>query len=356
MLFTAHKNTDPTKLLMSNISLQNSFSLPLRVGLVGTGYAAKLRADTFQKDDRTTLVAVAGHTLEKTQEFCQNYGAHAISSWAELVNLAELDLVVVATVNRDHGAIVHAALKASKHVIVEYPLSLDVVEAEDLITLAKAQNLLLHVEHIELLGGVHQALKASLPEIGEVFYARYATIKPEHPAPRRWSYHTELFGFPLMGALSRLHRLTDLFGTVATVNCQTRFWRNTSGDQSDPYYHTCLCTALLQFSSGVMAEVTYGKGESLWQAERKFEVHGETGALILNGEQGVFIKTDGSIPLEVGSRRGLFAKDTGMVLDHLLSGAPLYITPEESLYTLKVAEAAKRSAETGKTVEIRSEE
>jgi len=32
--------------------------------------------------------------------------------------------------------------------------------------------------------------------------------------------------------------------------------------------------------------VTYGKGETLWQDERKFEVHGEKGGLIFN-DQGV---------------------------------------------------------------------
>ena len=55
---------------------------------------------------------------------------------------------------------------------------------------------------------------------------------------------------------------------------------------------------------------------------------------------------------EIGSRRGLFAKDTAMVLDHLTNGTPLYVTPEASLYTLKVADAAKQSAETGDAVEI----
>jgi biliverdin reductase len=38
------------------------------------------------------------------------------------------------------------------------------------------------------------------------------------------------------------------------------------------------------------------------------------------------------------------------VLDHIFNGTPLYVTPEESLYTLKVAEAARRSAETGLTI------
>jgi len=56
--------------------------------------------------------------------------------------------------------------------------------------------------------------------------------------------------------------------------------------------------------------------------------------------------------IAIGSRRGLFAKDTAMVLDHLIIGTPLYVTPEASLYTLKVADAASKSTATASTIEI----
>lgn len=326
------------------------FSRPLQIGLIGTGYAAKLRSQALQTEPRATLTAVAGHTPETTQAFSQTYAAKPINSWAELVQQPSLDLVIVATVNRDHGAIVRAALEAGKHVIVEYPLALDVAEATALIALAKAQAKLLHVEHIELLGNMHQALRTSLPTIGTPFYARYATIKPERPAPKRWTYHPELFGFPLMGALSRLHRLIDLYGAVATISCQTQF--GDRNEASDPYYTTCYCTAQLRFQSGLLADVIYGKGEALWQAERKMEVHGQAGALIFDGEQGLLVQAEGSQPIVLGSRQGLFAKDTAMVLDYLIDGTPLYVTPEASLYTLKVADAARRSVETGQTVTL----
>ncbi len=320
---------------------------PVRVGLVGTGYAAKLRAETLQTDARSQLLAVVGHAPEKTEEFAQTYQAKALPSWQNLVERSDLDLVIVSTINRDHGAIVRRSLETGKHVIVEYPLSFDVREAEELIALAQAQNKLLHVEHIELLGGLHQALKQSLSAIGNVFYARYSTINPQRPAPHRWTYQPDLFGFPLIGALSRLHRLTDLFGTVATVSCQARFW-----GKSSEFYQACLCTAQLGFNSGILAEVIYGKGETLWQDERKFEVHGEKGGLIFDGDQGVLVQAEETTPINVGSRRGLFAKETGMVLDHLVEGTPLYVKPDASLYALKVADAARRSAETGETVVI----
>jgi biliverdin reductase len=315
------------------------------VGLVGTGYAAKLRAETLLQDARSHLVAVGGNMPDRTAAFAFDYQAEAMSSPQQLVEREDVDLVVICTINKDHGAIAKAALQAGKHVVVEYPLSLDLKEAEELVALAKSQNKLLHVEHIELLGGLHQALKQNLSRIGQVFYVRYNTINPQHPAPRKWTYNHEMFGFPLSGALSRLNRLTDLFGKVKSVNCHQRYWAT-----EEDYYQTCFCTTQMCFDSGVLAQIIYGKGETLWQAERRFEVHGENGGLIFDGDTGVFVQEEQETPIEVGTRRGLFAKDTNMVLDHLFNGTSLYITPEESLYTLKVADAARRSAETGLTI------
>ncbi|MDJ0735742.1 MAG: Gfo/Idh/MocA family oxidoreductase [Nostocaceae cyanobacterium] len=319
----------------------------VRVGLVGTGYAAKLRAEAFVHDSRAHLVAIAGSQPERTLAFAQDYQCQGMNSCQDLLEREDVDLVVISTINRDHGAIARGALKAGKHVIVEYPLAMDVAEAQEIIALAKAENKLLHVEHIELLGGVHQALKSNLSEIGEIFYTRYNTIKPQLPSPRKWTYNHQLFGFPLMGALSRLHRLVDLFGKVITVNCHNRFWQT-----QREYYQSCLCIAQLSFSSGLLGQVIYGKGETMWQAERKFEIHGETGGIIVDDNRGILLKEGETVKIDIGSRRGLFAKDTSMVLDRLFLGTSLYISPEDSLYTLKVADAARRSAQSGLTAVV----
>ncbi|NET59290.1 MAG: Gfo/Idh/MocA family oxidoreductase [Symploca sp. SIO2E6] len=312
--------------------------MTIKTGIIGTGYAANQRALTLQADSRSDLIAISGHTPSKTQEFAQTHNTLAVDSWQQVVEHPEIDLVFICTINRDHGAIARATLESGKHVVVEYPISLDPTEAESLIALAHATNKLLHVEHIELLGGLHQALRQSLPKIGNPFYARYVTIVPKHPAPQRWSYHPELFGFPFNAALPHIHRFTNLFGDVTSVSCQSRFW-----DLAD-YYSACLCTAQLRFSNSLIAEVTYGKGNRFWQALRNFEVHGEEGTLLFEGQQGTLIRGEERTPIAVAGKRGLFVQDTNMVLDHLTEGTPLYVSPAESLYALKVAEAARLSA------------
>ena len=334
---------------MSQTNLYSPFcrTIPIRVGIIGTGYAAKARAKALKVNERSILVTIAGHTPEKTEEFTQTFQTQSTSSWQKLVEREDLDLVIISTINRDHGAIARAALENDKHIIVEYPLSLDPTEAESIISLAAKKNKLLHVEHIELLGGLHNAIKQNISTIGKIFSSRYVTINPKHPAPARWTYESSLFGFPLVGALSRLHRFTDLFGQVDSINCQSQFWYI-----KPDFYKACLCTAQLNLNNGSLGEIVYGKGETFWQSENTFTLYGEKGKLIFTPQQGQLLQGEKTQILEVGARRGLFAKDTKMVIDNLLDGTPLYVTPEASLYTLKVADATRISSETGKTLTI----
>ncbi|WP_310483318.1 Gfo/Idh/MocA family oxidoreductase [Chamaesiphon sp. VAR_48_metabat_403] len=335
---------------MSKVTSYGEINLPIRVGIVGTGFAAKVRAQCIATESRTQLVAVAGRNPERTREFAQSFDILPLDDWQTLVAMPDIDLVLVATINGNHGAIVKAAIESGKHTIVEYPLAIDFSEATEIVKLAAAKKVLLHVEHIELLGGLHQTMKEWLDRLGEVYYARYSTIVCQRPIPEKWTFNRTEFGFPLIAALSRLHRFTDLFGAIESINCQNQYW----GGVGD-YYKTCLCTAQLRFkNTSAIGEVVYGKGEGLWQNSRKFEVHGVNGALIFDGDEGVFVRDGTSTPLDLGARKGLFAKDLELVLNHLIDGEPNYVTPIASLATLRVADAARLSAETRRTVIVDS--
>ncbi|MBW4532432.1 MAG: Gfo/Idh/MocA family oxidoreductase [Pleurocapsa minor HA4230-MV1] len=323
-------------------------SVLLKVGIVGTGYAARKRAEALKSDPRTELLVATGNTPVKLQEFCQTYAVSAVDSWSELVNLPQLDLIFICTINQGCGAIAKAAILAGKHVVVEYPLALEVEVAQEVIELAAAKQKLLHVEHIEIIGGLHQALKQYLPQIGKVFHASYTTIAAQHPVEPSWKYHRQQFGFPLSAALSRIHRLTDLFGTVEKVSCDNRYWNLPNSDSA--YFTACFCQAQLSFHNGITADITYGKGDIFWQSDRTLEIYGEAGKIRFKGEKGTLINAENEQDIPVTPRRGLFAQDTAMVLDYLLAQKPLYLQPQASLYALKVANAARESSSTKQTI------
>ncbi|MGD1917517.1 MAG: Gfo/Idh/MocA family protein [Pleurocapsa sp.] len=318
----------------------------LKVGIVGTGYAAKKRAEAIKSDRRTQLVAVTGNTPHRIQEFCQMFEIEAVDSWVKLVDRSDLDLIFVCTINRDCGAIALAAIGAEKNVVVEYPLALEAKIGEEIIELAAVKQKLIHVEHMEIIGGLHQAMKEYLPQIGKVFQANYKTISAQASDRHSWKYNKDTLGFPLAAALSRIHRLTDLFGKVEAVDCNNRYWDKSGSN----YFRSCMCQARFNFVNGVRAEIVYGKGDVFHQSHRTFEIYGEEGTMVFEGEKGKLIKNKRETEIPVVSRRGLFAKDTTMVLDYLFDGHPLYIQPQASLYALKIANAAEKSAALNKTV------
>ncbi|NEP17359.1 MAG: Gfo/Idh/MocA family oxidoreductase [Leptolyngbya sp. SIO4C1] len=322
--------------------------MTIRVGLIGTGYAAHKRAEALTATADAELVAIAG-TTSRAQSLSQAVGAKLLS-WQAIAADPELDLVIIATINRLHAPIAEAALKAKKHVVVEYPLAITPSTAAGLIELAQTQERLLHVEHIELLGGLHQAMRSHLSRVGKPQYVSYRTLNPKRPAPAKWSYRLDLAGFPFVAALSRIHRLTDLFGEVSQVYCQS--WFNAASAAA--YYSTCLCSAQLRFASGLIAEVTYGKGENLWRYSRRVEIQGTDGSLVFDRDHGELITAQGTTEIAVAPRHGLFTRDTAAVIHHLSYDRPLYSSAAASLYSLRVADALRQSAESGQAVSLRA--
>lgn len=343
----------------------------IRWGLIGTGFAAARRAEAIIQDPRAQLVAVAGRDWHKTQQFCQALLVSsvpmaaaapivtvAVEHWRSLLIRDDIDAIAVCTISSDHAQQTDAILRHDKHAIVEYPLALDPQVAQDLLHLARSRDRLLHVEHIELLGGLHRTAIEHLPSLGAPYYGRYVTLQPKHPAPRRWSYCHAEFGFPLVGALSRVMRLVDLFGAVVRVSASVRDWPALQEhDQAEAvpeggYYSSCLAQGVLEFQNGVMAELIYGKGDRIWNAQNQLEIWGEAGSLRLEPDRGWLLHDQTRHDIPVGGRRGLFARDTAEVIAALLDGTPLYVQPEQSLYALEVAEGLRRSAQGGEWLMI----
>lgn len=327
-------------------------SPPLRVGVVGTGFVAGKRVAALRADPRVDTIALASYGQpERAIALAQTWNVTAVSDWQALI-AQPLDWVIVATDSAAHGEVVAAALAAGKHVAVDYPLALDGAIAAQLLAQARSQRCLLHVEHIELLGGVHQSLRDHLPQVGTPTHARYSTIAPSHPAGHKWTYRTSRFGFPLVGALSRLHRLIDVLGPVLSVRATAQHWPDPA-DPTGDRFTACWCAAQLQFGDpatgalGPVGEVFYAKGDRFWRAERRLEIQGTTAALCYDHSTGTLTDATGTRSLPVAGKRGAFARDTAAVLDALVSGTPLYIDAAASVATLQVADAARRSAIAG---------
>jgi len=172
---------------------------PLRWAIIGVGRAGRARARGIVRDPRSELVAV-------------HRGKHAEASGAPVLSLDEAleaaDAVAVCTPNETHPALVEAVLSAGKHALVEFPIALSAQEASRLFSLADRVDRVLHVEHIELLHAPQRILRAhARPELQQSMklnFERHGTGNERAEA--------------ILGTnVSRLHRLVDIGGPVASI-------------------------------------------------------------------------------------------------------------------------------------------
>lgn len=118
----------------------------VRIGIAGSGSIA---GRFIPESDFVTCVTIAANysiDYEECRRFCE---AHDIPVAAETYKqlLDNCDAVYVATPHYTHYQYVKEALEAGKHVLCETPFVLRNEEAEELLTLAKTNNLVLMIAH-----------------------------------------------------------------------------------------------------------------------------------------------------------------------------------------------------------------
>ena len=110
----------------------------LRIGVAGLGRAFTLMLPTFVADPRVHLVAACDPRREARERFVSDFGARACESVEALCAERDVDAVYVATPHGLHAE--HACLAAShgKHVLVEKPLAVTLVEATHIVEAGRA--------------------------------------------------------------------------------------------------------------------------------------------------------------------------------------------------------------------------
>lgn len=97
---------------------------PIRVGIVGTGFAASAHADALARLPGAVLVAVAGTSLDKARAAARRFGAErAYAGYRALLADPGVDAVHDCTPNHLHAEVNAEALAAGKHVLSEKPLA-----------------------------------------------------------------------------------------------------------------------------------------------------------------------------------------------------------------------------------------
>ncbi|SHE93560.1 scyllo-inositol 2-dehydrogenase (NADP+) [Seinonella peptonophila] len=118
--------------------------MSIRVGVVGYGLSGRVfHAPFLEHLEPFQLKAIVTSRVEQVKHDYPN--VQVLSSFEDLIEQTDLDLIVITTPNTTHFPYAHAAIKARKHVVVEKPFTNTVEEADQLIETAQAQNVLLSV-------------------------------------------------------------------------------------------------------------------------------------------------------------------------------------------------------------------
>lgn len=157
-------------------------SATIRVGVVGVGslgaqhtriYAELAKASGGQLH----LAGVCDADDLKVRAIAEKYGVGSFATIEDM--LPVVDAVSVATPTETHHAVGKKLLEAGKHVLVEKPITDDLREAGELVTLARQHRCVLQVGHVERFNPVMKYLSEVLTE------ARFIEVHRLSPYPGR---------------------------------------------------------------------------------------------------------------------------------------------------------------------------
>ncbi|HBY71013.1 MAG TPA: dehydrogenase [Lachnospiraceae bacterium] len=116
----------------------------IRWGIIGTGKIASTFAAALKSMEHTELAAVASRNLTRAEEFAERFQIKkAYGSYEELAEDPEIDVVYIATPHTEHKANSALCITNKKAVLCEKPLTINHMETEYLISLAKEHDVFL---------------------------------------------------------------------------------------------------------------------------------------------------------------------------------------------------------------------
>jgi len=119
----------------------------IKCGVIGVGHMGKHHARILSELPECKLIGVCDIDRDKGQKIANKYNCSYFSDIKEL--LSKIEAVIISTPTNTHREIAIEALNHGNNVLVEKPISLDLNEADEIISVASNNNRLLQVGHIE---------------------------------------------------------------------------------------------------------------------------------------------------------------------------------------------------------------
>ncbi|MFI5985835.1 Gfo/Idh/MocA family oxidoreductase [Streptomyces sp. NPDC051555] len=353
---------------------------PLRVGLIGYGLAGSVfHAPLVTATEGLVLDTVVTSDPDRRAQVQAEFpDAHVVPSPDALFErAAELDLVVIASPNRTHVPLATTALEAGLAVVVDKPLAATAAEARELAALADRTGTFLSVFQNRRWDNDFLTVRRLIEEgeLGEVqrFESRFERWRPQLKGGWRESGAPEEIGGLLYDLGSHVvDQALVLFGPAVRVYAETDVRRPGARADDDTFI-------ALTHANGVRSHL-YVSATTAQLGPRmrvlgssagyvKYGLDPQEGALREGKRPGVDLPWgeepehcrgrigSGESPLTGGGRPvptepGDYPAYYAAVAAALRDGGPAPVTAHEAADCLDVLEAARRSSEEGRAVNV----
>lgn len=180
------------------MSTAPSPATPLRVGVVGLGWAGRQHLQAYQQIDGVEVVSLAGKEAELLAELGTTHRVtNLFGSWEQLLAQPGLDAVSVAVPTFLHAPIAVAALARGLHVLSEKPIARNAAEGRQMVEAARQAGRVLDVAFNHRRRGDIGELKKiiSSGELGRPYYAKASWLRRSGiPGLGSWFTSRELAG------------------------------------------------------------------------------------------------------------------------------------------------------------------
>jgi len=248
----------------------------LRIGAIGLGRAFTLMLPTFVGDPRVELVAGADPLTKPRERFARDFNVKTYDGALELCRDPNVDVVYIASPHQFHADHAEMAAAATKHILVEKPMAINLGECMRMNAAASKACVKLVVGHSHSFDAPILRTRAHIAggEIGDLRMIQMLNFTDFLYRPRRSEeLDTSQGGGVVFSQAAHQIDIARLLGggKVRSVRALTGAWdpkRATEGAYS----------ALLNFENGTFASLTYN-GYGHFDSDEFCGWIGETGKL-----------------------------------------------------------------------------
>jgi predicted dehydrogenase len=148
---------------------------PLRTAVIGVGYLGRFHAQKYAQLPGSNLVAVVDADAQAAAKVGAEVGVRALQDYREILD--QVDAVSLAVPTPLHHSIGRELLARGVHLLIEKPIATTVAQAEELVALAKANECVLQVGHLERFNPAIVAAASRLKKARFVESHRLAPFK-----------------------------------------------------------------------------------------------------------------------------------------------------------------------------------